>query len=80
MPWTRVHEGRQIHAEVPCPGDIWDRVEFYRDLSDHLHWGTPLAVTPQSAARVVGVLEAARASAEAGREVGFDDRHFEKRR
>jgi predicted dehydrogenase len=32
---------------------------FYRNLSDHLGWGEPLAVTPEDARRNVAVMEAA---------------------
>jgi scyllo-inositol 2-dehydrogenase (NADP+) len=32
---------------------------FYRNLSDHLAWGEPLAVTPEEARRNVAVMEAA---------------------
>lgn len=39
---------------------------FHRNLADHLLLGDPLAVTPESAAGVVAVLEAATASAAAG--------------
>ena len=39
---------------------------FHLSLADHLLTGEPLAVTPQSAARVVAVLEAASRSAERG--------------
>jgi predicted dehydrogenase len=39
---------------------------FHRNLADHLHMGEPLAVTPASVRRVIGVLEAARRSSDAG--------------
>ena len=39
---------------------------FHLSLADHLLTGEPLSVTPQSAARVVAVLEAASRSAERG--------------
>jgi scyllo-inositol 2-dehydrogenase (NADP+) len=35
---------------------------FYRNLSDHLAWGEPLAVTPEQARRTVAVMEAATRS------------------
>ncbi len=40
---------------------------LYRRLADHLILGDPVPVTPQSAARVIGVIEAANLSAESGR-------------
>ncbi|MBI2910851.1 MAG: Gfo/Idh/MocA family oxidoreductase [Chloroflexi bacterium] len=39
---------------------------FHRNLADHLHLGEPLAVTPESARRVIAVLEAAQQSASHG--------------
>jgi len=79
MQWTRVVDGRQVHCTTPCPGDEWSWAEFYHLLSDHLHFGVPQPVTPESAARVVAVIEAAYRSARMGREVAFRDRYFERR-
>lgn len=79
MQWTRVVEGRQCHAQVPCPGDEWAWAEFYRQFADHLHLGLPQAVTPQSAARVVAVLETAYRSARLGRELRFEDTWYGQR-
>lgn len=46
----------------------WSQVEdLYRRLADHLILGDPVPVTPESAARVIGVIEAANRSAESGR-------------
>jgi len=42
------------------------RFPFHLNLADHLLTGEPLAVSPQSAARVIAVLEAATKSAERG--------------
>jgi len=39
---------------------------LYRRLADHLILGDPVPVTPQSAARVIGVIEAANLSAQSG--------------
>jgi predicted dehydrogenase len=39
---------------------------FHRNLADHLHLGEPLAVTPDSARRVVALLEAAQRSTDEG--------------
>jgi predicted dehydrogenase len=80
MQWTRVTDGRQHHAAVPCPGDEWAWAAFYHQLADHLLLGLPHAVTPHSAARVVGVLETAYRSARLGRELRFEDRYFDQRR
>jgi len=46
----------------------WSAVDdMYRRLADHFILGDPVPVTPESAARVIGVIEAARISAEAGK-------------
>jgi hypothetical protein len=42
------------------------RFPFHLNLADHLLTGEPLAVNPQSVARVIAVLEAATKSAERG--------------
>ena len=42
------------------------RFAFHRNLADHLLLGEPLAVSPESVRRVVGVLEAAGRSADQG--------------
>jgi hypothetical protein len=47
--------------ELPLPPR--SKYPFYLNLADHLLTGEPLAVTAQSAARVVAVLEAAMRSA-----------------
>jgi hypothetical protein len=42
------------------------RFPYHRNLADHLLTGEPLAVTPQSASRVIAILEAATRSAHRG--------------
>lgn len=53
-------------TETALPRAREDRYAFHRNLADHLHSGDPLAVTPQSARRVVALLEAAQRSTDAG--------------
>jgi len=43
-----------------------DRYAFHRNLADHLQFGEPLAVTPESVRRVVALLEAAQRSTDSG--------------
>jgi len=51
----------------PYSWSEWSEVEvLYRRLADHLILGDPVPVTPQSAARVIGVIEAANLSAQSG--------------
>jgi len=50
-------------ALPPVPGD---RYGFHRNLADHLIFGEPLAVTPESAREVVALLEAAQRSTDEG--------------
>lgn len=46
----------------------WSAVdELYRKLADHLLLGDPVPVTPESAGRVIGVIEAAHLSAVSGK-------------
>jgi hypothetical protein len=40
---------------------------YYRNIADHLLLGEPLAVTPESARRVIGVIETAEKSSRAGK-------------
>ncbi len=51
-------------SETTLPLAPEQRFAFHRNLADHLHSGEPLAVTAESAGRVVSVLEAAQRSAE----------------
>jgi scyllo-inositol 2-dehydrogenase (NADP+) len=51
--------------KVTLPG--YGSVQYYRNIADHLLLGEELIVTPQSARRVIGVIEAAQRSSELGR-------------
>ena len=51
--------------KVTLPG--YGSVQYYRNIADHLLLGEKLIVTPQSARRVIGVIEAAQRSSELGR-------------
>jgi predicted dehydrogenase len=56
--------GRIATYEVPFEKSDWDG--YYRNVAAHLVRGEALAVTPESAARVISVLDSAYASAAAG--------------
>lgn len=63
----RVHteaHGYAATALVPFRADTWQR--FYDNVAAHLGQGQPLAVPPQEARRVIGVIEATDRSARAG--------------
>jgi predicted dehydrogenase len=60
----RHHSGGMAEQQMPLPKPR--RFPFHLNLADHLLTGEPLAVSPQSAARVIAVLEAATRSAERG--------------
>jgi predicted dehydrogenase/type 1 glutamine amidotransferase len=61
---TTFVNGRQESLDVPhLPAD-W--LAYYRNIADHLLTGAPLAVTPESARRVIAVLEYAEKSAKCG--------------
>jgi predicted dehydrogenase len=49
-------------SETRLPPALEQPFAFHRNLADHLHLGEPLAVTPASVRRVIGVLEAAQRS------------------
>jgi predicted dehydrogenase len=53
-----------VWAEQQMPVSSPGRFPFHRNLADHLLLGEPLAVSAQSAARVVAVLEAATRSSQ----------------
>jgi len=59
--WVR---GRQTSFEIPFPKSDWDA--YYRNIFAHLRGREKLVITPESAARVIGVLEAANISAGRG--------------
>src|SRR5436309_4284128 len=61
-------------SETRLPPAIEQPFAFHRNLADHLHLGEPLAVTPASVRRVIGVLEAAqRSSTRGGAPVVLED-------
>lgn len=60
----RHHSGSMVEQQLAFPRPR--RFPFHLNLADHLLTGEPLAVSPQSAARVIAVLEAATRSAERG--------------
>jgi predicted dehydrogenase len=53
-------------TETRLPPVPADRYGFHRNLADHLIFGEPLAVTPESARDVVALLEAAQRSTDEG--------------
>ena len=59
-------KGYQMETEIPFAQGDWHA--YYRNIADHLLRGGPLAITPESAARVIGVLDAADRSAANGGE------------
>ncbi len=61
---TSLVNGRQMTAEVPVPQSNWDA--YYRNVYRHLQGRAKLTITAESAARVIGVLEAANRSAAKG--------------
>jgi predicted dehydrogenase len=50
--------------EIPYKESSWQN--FYDNLSAHLLKGKPLEVTPESARRVIAIMEAAEKSSETG--------------
>jgi len=60
----RYRSGSMVEQQLPLPKPR--QFPFHLNLADHLLTGEPLAVSPQSAARVIAVLEAATHSAEKG--------------
>jgi len=60
----RHHSGSMVEQQLAIPRPR--RFPLHLNLADHLLTGEPLAVSPQSAARVIAVLEAATRSAERG--------------
>src|SRR5215831_18071066 len=53
-------------SETRLPPAVEQPFAFHRNLADHLHLGEPLAITPASVRRVIGVLEAAQRSSTRG--------------
>jgi predicted dehydrogenase/type 1 glutamine amidotransferase len=56
--------GQQFDGIVPCMKDDWDG--FYRNVADHLILGEPLAVTPESARKVIAVINLSEESSKRG--------------
>jgi len=56
--------GYREEAEVPFMESDWDA--YYMNVADHLLSGDPLAVTPESARRVIAVLELCEKAAHTG--------------
>ena len=56
--------GRQMSTEVPFRDSDWDA--YYKNVYEYMQGKTDLVITPESAARVIGVLEAANLSAGKG--------------
>ena len=57
-------KGHQMETKVEFERDDWDA--YYKNIADHLLRGKPLVITPESAARAIGVLHAANISAANG--------------
>ncbi|MBC7782443.1 MAG: ThuA domain-containing protein [Burkholderiales bacterium] len=56
--------GSRVETRVPYLKSDWDG--FYRNIADHLILGEPLAVTPESARKVIAVLSLAEQSSRQG--------------
>ena len=57
-------KNRKMETTVPYEDSHWD--SYYKNVAEHLVSGKPLVITPESAARVICVLDAADTSAEKG--------------
>jgi predicted dehydrogenase len=64
---TRQSRGRTVTEYVPLPRREWGK--YYRNVVKHILDGKKLLVTPESAARVIAVIEAQAKSAETGKTV-----------
>ena len=62
--FVRIDDGQKITSNVPCLKDDWDG--FYRNVADHLLLGEPLEVTPESARKVIAVIDLAEQSSKQG--------------
>jgi len=58
-------EGVRLDSQIPYMKSDWHA--YYRNIADHLLLGEPLAVTPESARRVIAVIETAERSSRAGK-------------
>jgi len=61
------YEGVMWETQVRYKNTDW--ADYYRNLGKHLLEGAPLEVTPESARRVIGVIEAAEKSSKLGKAV-----------
>ena len=61
---TTFINGTREEMEVPLLKDSWSA--YYGGIADHLLYGEPLPVTPESARRVIAVLELAEKSSKTG--------------
>jgi scyllo-inositol 2-dehydrogenase (NADP+) len=61
--------GIRLESKVPVVGASYGAQQYYRNIADHLLLGEELAVTPESARRVIGVIDAAQRSSEAGHSI-----------
>ncbi|HOS92445.1 MAG TPA: Gfo/Idh/MocA family oxidoreductase [Armatimonadota bacterium] len=66
-------KGMVVEMDVPYRQSSWQN--FYDNLSAHLLKGKPLEVTPESARRVIAIMEAAEVSSQTGQPqpVPYDD-------
>ncbi|MBN2307865.1 MAG: Gfo/Idh/MocA family oxidoreductase, partial [Candidatus Hydrogenedentes bacterium] len=58
-------EGVRLESDVAYRESDWHA--YYRNVADHLLTGAPLAVTPESARRVIALIETAEQSSRAGK-------------
>lgn len=58
------HRGRIVTTEIPFEKSNWDG--YYANVAAHIAKGEKLSVTPESAARVIGVLDTAYLSSKKG--------------
>jgi predicted dehydrogenase len=58
-------DGAKMDCKMPYFPSDWHA--YYRNVADHLLFGEPLAVTPESSRRVIGVIETAEKSSRAGK-------------
>ena len=58
-------DGSRRDCTIPYLASDWHA--YYRNVADHLFLGEPLAVTPESGRRVIGVIETAEKSSRAGK-------------
>ncbi len=61
-------DGIKVQGKIPFPKDAAQE-HFYPNIARHLLAGEPLAITPESARRVIAVIETTERSAQAGREL-----------